>query len=117
MPFKSGTVKELLISNFVKEGYEKIKDGVVSRAEVAREAIECLASGMAEIACYYARKKGCDVVLSGGVMVNPIFVGKVMEICQNHGINVVLPSEVPVGDNGISLGQAYLTKFLGEIDG
>lgn len=48
------------------------------------------------------------VVLSGGCFLNPILVSRLIDRLRARGLRPELPSAVPVGDDGVSLGQAVV---------
>ena len=51
-----------------------------------------------------------QVVLSGGVFHNQILLEKVSEQLREQGFQVYQHTQVPPGDGGISLGQAYVAS-------
>ena len=57
---------------------------------------------------------GIDTVcLSGGVFNNRIILGKSQEALSDLGFKVYWNKKVPLGDGGISLGQAYYAMLKG----
>ncbi len=105
------SIKVLEISKLVKEAFEKMKEGW-KRERIAFEMFSYVGQGLATIAVETAKKRDCKIILAGGCMVNPIFVKSIMDVTRTSGVETALPQEVPVGDNGISMGQAYLLKFV-----
>ncbi|MGC9187453.1 MAG: hypothetical protein ACP5GN_07205, partial [Fervidicoccaceae archaeon] len=54
-----------------------------------------------------ARKTKSDyVILSGGAAVNKFLLKGIKRILEENGKELIVPSVVPPGDGGISLGQA-----------
>ncbi len=49
-----------------------------------------------------------QIVLSGGCFVNRLLMGTACSLLENNGFTVYTNEKVSCGDNGISLGQAYL---------
>ena len=59
-------------------------------------------------------KMGTDTVcLSGGVFNNRIILGRAIEALTDNGFKVYWNKKVPLGDGGISLGQAYYAMLKG----
>ena len=68
--------------------------------------------------------KGCElskeltgennVCLSGGVFNNRLILSKAMDLLTDRGFNVYSNKVVPLGDGGISLGQAYYLLLVSE---
>ena len=69
-------------------------------------------------ACFELREAGVvadgRVVLGGGVFQNDLFTSALVGRLTGAGLPVFLPREVPVGDGGIALGQAYVATASGE---
>ncbi len=51
------------------------------------------------------------VTLSGGCFVNRILLGSTIELLENNNITVLTNKAVSCGDNGLCLGQAYLSTM------
>ena len=68
-------------------------------------------------ACAQIRERGDlrprRVVLGGGVFQNDLFTTDLRRRLTGAGFEVFLPREVPVGDGGIALGQAYVAAARG----
>ena len=62
--------------------------------------------------CRLLRKAGGlhEVALSGGVFANRLLLDDVLAILRKDGFRVYINRQVPPGDGGISLGQAYLCR-------
>ncbi|SDQ12019.1 carbamoyltransferase HypF [Pseudovibrio sp. Tun.PSC04-5.I4] len=68
-----------------------------------------LARGISEMAIALAKEHQCDhILLSGGVCQNRLLANALRQCMGKSGINVLLPSLYPMGDGGISLGQALV---------
>ncbi|MCB6182388.1 carbamoyltransferase HypF [Leeia sp. TBRC 13508] len=50
------------------------------------------------------------VVLAGGVFANAYLLAGLKQQLLQHGINVLVAEQMPVGDGGISLGQAWIAR-------
>ncbi|WP_057461195.1 carbamoyltransferase HypF [Pseudovibrio sp. POLY-S9] len=68
-----------------------------------------LAHATGEMAIALAKKHQCDhILLSGGVCQNRLLTNALRQRIGESGINVLLPCLYPIGDGGISLGQALI---------
>jgi hydrogenase maturation protein HypF len=68
-----------------------------------------LHNGLAALAVAIARHAGCSqVVLSGGCFQNTLLTRRVRKGLLKSGFNVYTHHEVPPGDGGIALGQAWV---------
>ncbi|RLI80373.1 carbamoyltransferase HypF [Archaeoglobales archaeon] len=106
---KHGNVKVLRISPIVCDALEKYDDGECGKDKIALDVIEYLADGLSTIAINTAKKYDLPVVLSGGVAYNSIFTPRVEKNVKNAGVEFYTNELVAAGDNGICLGQLYLT--------
>ena len=80
-----------------------------SKKNIAYSVHTSLAKTLANAAIYYAEEKGIKKIgVSGGVAYNQIIMGKMRKIIKGKGYNFISTTEVPRGDNGISVGQAYI---------
>jgi len=52
------------------------------------------------------------IFLGGGAAVNDYIVSGIMDLLRQYGIEVVLPSKIPVNDGGIALGQIVYADIL-----
>ncbi len=109
---RKSDVHVLEISGFVGNLFERLLESESDVSKIAYQAIVYLADGLTEIASKVAKKYDMPVVLSGGVMVNRYFVERAIKNLKNKNIDVILNELVAPGDNGISLGQAYLARFV-----
>ncbi len=84
----------------------------VDKAQIARGFIDAVADYIVSIAGNHKQelddKK--QVVLSGGTFLNRILLERVITELEAQGFNVYIASQLPPGDGGICLGQAYLTS-------
>ena len=82
----------------------------VDKAKIARGFIDAVADYIVAIAGNHKQelddKK--QVVLSGGTFLNRILLERVITELETQGFNVYIASQLPPGDGGICLGQAYL---------
>lgn len=58
-----------------------------------------------------APSKALDVMLCGGCFQNAVLAQRVFEQLDRAGFRVHLPREVPPGDGGIALGQAWVARW------
>lgn len=85
-----------------------IKTANAPKEEIALGFHYMLADLMLEIANKY---KVRQITLSGGCFVNRILTQKAIELLEANGYNVYINNIVPSGDQGICLGQAYLSTM------
>jgi len=68
-----------------------------------------LARALAKTAIYYAQDRGIRTIgASGGVAYNHIIMSEFRKLIERNGLEFISTQEVPRGDNGISVGQAYI---------
>jgi len=68
-----------------------------------------LARALAEEAIYHAEERGIRKIgVSGGVAYNQIIMEEMRKVMEREGYEFISTQEVPRGDNGISVGQAYI---------
>ncbi|WP_456423561.1 carbamoyltransferase HypF, partial [Thermococcus sp.] len=80
-----------------------------SPADIAYSVHLALARAFSEVALKKAREFGVkDVVMSGGVAYNELIVKTVRKAIESNGLRFHVTEEVPRGDNGINVGQAFL---------
>ena len=81
----------------------------VSPADIAYSVHLALARAFSEVAIEKAREFGVkDVAISGGVSYNDLIVKTVRKAVEASGLRFHTTTEVPRGDNGINVGQAFL---------
>ena len=49
-----------------------------------------------------------EIALSGGCIQNAVLTEALVEGFARHGVTALIPSLVPAGDGGLSLGQAWV---------
>lgn len=87
---------------------------IINEIKNAKAPKESVALGfhymLAELILMIAKKYNINkVTLSGGCFVNRILLGKAKELLESNNIMVYTNSLVSCGDNGLCLGQAYLS--------
>lgn len=81
-------------------------------ADVARRFHDTMVRGLSALTLAGASKARVDsVVLTGGCMLNRYLAGGLLEELQAAGLRVLVPMHLPVGDGGISLGQAAIAAW------
>jgi hydrogenase maturation protein HypF len=71
-----------------------------------------LAAALADWLLLWARQSCVNlVVLAGGCMVNQPLVTALRTHCQQAGLTVLLPGQLPPNDGGLCLGQAWLAAL------
>ncbi len=92
------------------ETVREVADAVVagaSTALVSGRFHAAVAAATADACARIAEARGVDVVvLSGGVFNNRLLVERTHALLSARGLRVLLPERLPVGDGGISYGQA-----------
>jgi len=107
-------VSVIRIRNVICDVLERYMTGE-DKGVIAYQLIDYLAKSLAKIAGKAARKAGCDVGMSGGVAFNSYLTPLVEKYLAENDIGLYLNEEVAAGDNGISLGQIYMAKYLEEL--
>jgi len=88
--------------------------GTQSVHDMAYSTEDAIARGVAELAVSAAKKRGIGVVgLSGGVAYNGHIVGRIGEVLDDAGLELITHKNVPCGDGGVSLGQAVVAGVQG----
>jgi hydrogenase maturation protein HypF len=81
-------------------------------ADVAIKFHESLASGLADLVEWGARKVNVStVVLTGGCMLNRHLSRRLVDELQRRGIEGALPTAISPGDGGTSVGQAAVAAW------
>lgn len=96
------------------EMFSYVLDSKGKREDVAASYVNAVVTGLVGIAAERARQNGARVIgLTGGVSYNATIVRWTVEAAEEHGLQVLLPSELPNGDGCISAGQclAALAKM------
>ncbi|MBQ8490638.1 MAG: carbamoyltransferase HypF [Pseudobutyrivibrio sp.] len=84
----------------------------VDKAQIARGFIDAVAGYIVAIAGNHKQELDDknQVVLSGGTFLNRILLERVIIELESQGFNVYIAQQLPPGDGGICLGQAYLAS-------
>jgi hydrogenase maturation protein HypF len=91
---------------------EMLADGGLDKAERAATLHQSLIGAAVRVAlCVRAQRGACPVAFGGGVFQNRILCDGLMARLHALGVQVVLPSQVPLGDGGLAYGQ--LLEVLG----
>ncbi|MBS7606518.1 carbamoyltransferase HypF [Candidatus Bathyarchaeota archaeon] len=81
----------------------------LKRRDLAYSAHVYLARGLAELAVEKALERGIkNIGFTGGVACNQIMAQKIGEIVRLRGLTFIVHEQIPPGDGGISLGQAFM---------
>lgn len=91
-----------------KEIISAIKKADAPKEEIALGFHYMLAELILKITKKYNAER---VTLSGGCFVNQILFGRAISLLEENGIEAFTNSQVSCGDNGICLGQAYLSAM------
>lgn len=105
---KAGTAFELTPTLSPKAIIEEIKNANAPKEEIALGFHHMLAKLILNISKKHNAKQ---VTLSGGCFNNRILTERTFELLKQNNINAYINNEVPSGDQGICLGQAYLTAL------
>jgi len=89
---------------------EDVTSGV-DRSEIAATFHNTVAEFCRDIAGRLAERHDLgSVALCGGVFQNRLLLRRLVGLLESDGLEVLLPSEVPVNDGGVSLGQAVVAN-------
>ena len=81
-----------------------------SLKDLAYSAHVYIAKGLANIAIENALSSGIKVIgFSGGVASNKVITKVIKEEVEKSGVKFLQHKNIPPGDGGISVGQAYYT--------
>lgn len=105
---KASTAFELTPTLSPKAIIEEIKNANAPKEEIALGFHHMLARLIVNIAKKYNAKQ---VTLSGGCFNNRILTERTFELLKQNNIKIYINNKVPSGDQGICLGQAYLTAL------
>ncbi|AMM53576.1 carbamoyltransferase HypF [Pyrococcus kukulkanii] len=99
--------EEIKITELFREVLEVIDKA--NPADIAYSVHLALARAFAELAVEKAKEFGVKgIAMSGGVAYNELIVKTVRKFVEAHGLRFYSTYEVPRGDNGINVGQAFL---------
>ncbi|NPA74477.1 MAG: carbamoyltransferase HypF [Euryarchaeota archaeon] len=94
---------------FISSLFEEIMSSNASVRDIAYSAHLAIARFFAERAVRVAEERGIENVgVSGGVAYNALIVSEIEKTVNDAGLKFYSSEEVPRGDNGISVGQAYV---------
>lgn len=79
------------------------------KAKLARGFIYAVADYVYTIVKKYNIKQ---VVLSGGTFLNRILLERTIDMLERDGYSVYIANQLPAGDGGLCLGQAYLSAHI-----
>lgn len=83
-------------------------DSGMDKGEIAARFHAGVANAFSLLAAEAARKYGINRIgLAGGVLQNALLARLLTRNLVSHGLEVMIPAELPAGDGGISLGQAF----------
>lgn len=84
-------------------------DEGVSASRLAYGFHDAVVRMIQDVCLRIAQREGIhQIALSGGVFQNALLLSQTIKLLKQSGFSVYTNSEVPSGDGGISLGQAYL---------
>lgn len=106
----------LRINPVICDALERYQNKEEDRGVIAHQLIDYLANGIVEIVGKTAKGFTENVLMSGGVAYNSYFTPLVEHYLDLKGLRLYLNRDVAAGDNGISLGQMYITKYLDSFD-
>lgn len=82
------------------------------RRRLAARFHETVARLFADGAAAVARREGiATVALGGGCFANRILLKRLCERLEERGLRVIHPRQMPPGDGGVALGQAYVAAW------
>ncbi|MEM1689627.1 MAG: carbamoyltransferase HypF [Candidatus Hadarchaeales archaeon] len=91
---------------------EALRAGV-KKSDIAAGVQASVARALAEIAVEKAEELGIKTVgVSGGVFYNDAIARTVKEVVERRGLRFLISRQIPLGDGGISAGQAVVASFL-----
>lgn len=84
----------------------------VPKQDIAAGAQWAIADGLAQVAVATAKREGIKAIgVSGGVFYNDLMTKTVRKRVTSEGLRFLMHKEVPPGDGGISLGQAFVAAL------
>jgi len=87
-------------------------DAQVAVPELAARFHETVARALADTALRVARQRGIrTVALSGGCFANRLLLARTVDLLEAEGLCVLYNRNVPAGDGGLSLGQAWVAHW------
>jgi len=86
-------------------------DSGVGRADIAAGSHVAVARALAELAVEKALEEGVKAVgVGGGVFYNDLIARTVREVVTASGLRFLISSQIPLGDGGLSAGQAVVAS-------
>jgi hydrogenase maturation protein HypF len=98
-------------SSIIKESDSDEESTKELKGKIARGFIDAIADYVYTIC---KREKINQIVLSGGTFLNRILLEKTIDKLEAEGFKVYISEQLPPGDGGICLGQAYLHGQMSE---
>lgn len=93
----------------VAELFDVPRDDAAARARAALRFHHALADGLADTVVRAAQRHGCDtVVFGGGCFLNRVLSERLAWQLESRGLALHAPRQVPCGDAGLALGQAWV---------
>ena len=93
----------------------KISDSENKRKDIGYTIHKSLGRAFARAALKSAKKFEVDVIgFTGGVSNNELITNQISKTCNQNGYSFRQTNEVPRGDGGVSVGQAYLGGLISE---
>lgn len=103
---------EININELFFQVCKSIEEGKNTGETSARFHVS-LASSFALLAASVAKEHGIKKIgLAGGVLQNELMASLLVRNLAKHGMEVLMPNELPPGDGGIALGQAFWGQRL-----
>ncbi len=104
---EDGDIKVLFqdIVNAIIGSNEELNEGL--KAKLARSFIYAVSDYVYTIV---SKNNVKQIVLSGGTFLNRILLERTIDNLEKNGYNVYIANQLPPGDGGICLGQAYLAS-------
>jgi hydrogenase maturation protein HypF len=99
---------EFSVASAIRDIVEDLYYGV-PKARISasfHETIAQMLTRAAVLACQLASVK--TVAVSGGCFANTLLLSRIVELLEENGLRVLYHRQVPPGDGGLSLGQAYV---------
>jgi hydrogenase maturation protein HypF len=87
---------------------DDLQRGILS-SSIARAVHDAWIDACVEISCRWPDR---PVILAGGAFQNRILAAGIRDALQPRGVAVFMNEEVPAGDGGLSLGQAYAGQLF-----
>ena len=87
-------------------------DRAAAVPQLAAQFHETVARALTDAALQVARRRGiATIALSGGCFANRRLLARTVDLLEAKGVNVLYNRNVPAGDGGLSLGQAWVARW------